>query len=140
MATVLYDPCAKGCTATLQLATCSSTCFSKHSLLSSDITELRLKSVQNRLQDFVDIWENLYGMFNLWIFIEFEEGPAYTLHTLACVHIGAEHCTINLHLLLHMSDHVRSFGPLWTHSCFEFEAANFTLIKKFMAELMLRSR
>ena len=101
-----------------------------HSLLSSDITELRLKSVQNRLQDFFDIWEDLYGMFSLWIFIEFEEGPAYTLHTLACVHISAEHCTINLHLLLHMSDHVRSFGPLWTHSCFEFEAANFTLIKK----------
>ena len=29
-----------------------------------------------------------------------------------------------------MSDHVRSFGPLWTHSCFEFEAANIKLMKK----------
>ena len=41
--------------------------------------------------------------------------------------LGIEHCTMNVHLLLHLVDNVKLFGPLWTHSCFEFESSNFRL-------------
>ena len=34
---------------------------------------------------------------------------------------------MNVHLLTHLVDHVKLFGPLWTHSCFEFESANLRL-------------
>ena len=34
---------------------------------------------------------------------------------------------MNMHLLVHLVDHVKLFGPLWTHSCFEFESANMRL-------------
>ena len=35
---------------------------------------------------------------------------------------------MNVHLLCHVINHVRSFGPLWTHSAFEFESANCKLV------------
>ena len=34
---------------------------------------------------------------------------------------------MNVHLLLHLVEHVKYFGPLWTHSCFEFESSNLRL-------------
>lgn len=37
---------------------------------------------------------------------------------------GRKNLTCNLHLLLHLSDDVRKFGPLWTMSCFPFENLN----------------
>lgn len=37
------------------------------------------------------------------------------------MYIGKAHCTINLHLLCHLTYYVRLFGPLWTHSAFPFE-------------------
>ena len=35
---------------------------------------------------------------------------------------------MNVHLLLHQVNHVEHFGPLWTHSAFEFESTNSKLI------------
>ena len=37
---------------------------------------------------------------------------------------GKKHLSCNLHLLLHLPDNVRKFGPLWTTSCFAFENLN----------------
>lgn len=37
---------------------------------------------------------------------------------------GLRHMTCNLHLLLHLSDVVKDFGPLWVTSCFPFENLN----------------
>lgn len=33
---------------------------------------------------------------------------------------GKEHVTFNIHLCCHLSDSVRNWGPLWTHSAFVF--------------------
>ena len=37
---------------------------------------------------------------------------------------GERHMSCNLHLLLHLAEIVRRFGPLWVTSCFEFENLN----------------
>ena len=37
--------------------------------------------------------------------------------------------TLNLHQLLHLTDDVRDFGPLFTHSCFSFEDKNGFILK-----------
>lgn len=39
-------------------------------------------------------------------------------------YFGPKVCTFNLHLLLHASDCVRKWGPLWAYSLFQFEHAN----------------
>ena len=39
--------------------------------------------------------------------------------------------TINIHNLLHLPEVVRNLGPLWSNSCFPFEAANGELLKLF---------
>lgn len=36
---------------------------------------------------------------------------------------GLQEQSYNVHLLLHLSDAVKSWGPLWAHSCFMFEDA-----------------
>ncbi len=33
-------------------------------------------------------------------------------------------CTANMHLLIHLSECVRNWGPLWSYSCFGFESMN----------------
>ena len=35
-----------------------------------------------------------------------------------------EICTMNLHMVIHFSKFVRSWGPLWCYSCFGFESMN----------------
>lgn len=37
--------------------------------------------------------------------------------------------TLNIHQLVHLSDSVRTLGPLYTHSCFSFEDKNGFLLK-----------
>jgi hypothetical protein len=40
---------------------------------------------------------------------------------------GKEHCTMNVHLLLHVVDSVWNWGPSWTHSTIPFENGNHLL-------------
>jgi hypothetical protein len=35
--------------------------------------------------------------------------------------LGEKNCTHNYHLIFHIVENVRNFGPLWSHSCFPFE-------------------
>ena len=37
---------------------------------------------------------------------------------------GPKCCTLNAHLLTHLTSYVRRWGPLWTHSLFGFESMN----------------
>ena len=37
--------------------------------------------------------------------------------------------TLNMHHLVHLADHVRNIGPLYTHSCFPFEYKNGLILK-----------
>ena len=39
-------------------------------------------------------------------------------------HTGNDGCTMNIHLLRHIVDCVRNWGPLWGYSCFSFESMN----------------
>ncbi|XP_062511672.1 uncharacterized protein LOC134187542 isoform X2 [Corticium candelabrum] len=71
-----------------------------HSLLSSSITADDLLVIDQSLNQFVTDMK---------------------------LHYGLEYCSMNVHLLTHLVDHVKLFGPLWTHSCFEFESANLRL-------------
>lgn len=42
---------------------------------------------------------------------------------------GLHNCTMNVHLLRHLTHYVRLYGPLWTHSCFWFESMNGQLLR-----------
>lgn len=44
---------------------------------------------------------------------------------------GKNHMTSNIHLILHLSDTVKQFGPLFTTSCFSFENFN-GILKNFV--------
>ncbi len=44
---------------------------------------------------------------------------------------GKRHCSMNIHLLRHITDCVKKWGPLWAYSCFQFEGANNNLKKLF---------
>lgn len=74
------------------------------SYLSTEITENDLISGEIALNEFVCDLSVLYGN-NL--------------------------CTYNVHLLTHLTDTVRNFGPLWNTSCFLFEAYNGQLVHMF---------
>lgn len=43
---------------------------------------------------------------------------------------GVDNMVMNVHLLKHLVEEVRSLGPLWTHSTFPFERNNGVLLKK----------
>jgi len=44
---------------------------------------------------------------------------------------GKQYMTYNIHLLLHLSDSVRNWGPLWCYSNYDFENVNGSLLKMF---------
>lgn len=44
---------------------------------------------------------------------------------------GPEHMTANMHQLLHLSECVRDYGPLWVFSCFKFEDMNGQIVQMF---------
>ena len=44
---------------------------------------------------------------------------------------GLEHMSYNVHLLWHMPDCIRNWGPLWCYSAYSFESANGLFLKLF---------
>ena len=48
------------------------------------------------------------------------------MHVRASVYIiaGPNFATMNMHLVTHVGETVRSWGPLWCYSCFGFESMN----------------
>lgn len=69
-------------------------------LNSSSISNQMLIKAEKMLKEYVKRYEVLYGKI---------------------------HMTANIHLLLHLVDSVRAFGPCFTTSCFQFEDLNGTL-------------
>lgn len=47
------------------------------------------------------------------------------------VHAGDQQVTMNVHLLSHVTNCVRNWGPLWCYSCFQFESMNKEVKKLF---------
>lgn len=73
-------------------------------LNSSSISELDILEAQSVLTEYVARFEFLYGAKNM---------------------------SSNIHLLLHLPDNVRKFGPLWVTSCMTFENLN-GVLKSFV--------
>lgn len=42
---------------------------------------------------------------------------------------GIRHCSINIHMLLHVSGCVKELGPLWAYSCFPYENINGQILR-----------
>ena len=78
--------------------------FSIHALLGMSIEKNHLPLINDTLKMFHLMTEELYGI---------------------------EACTANLHSLLHLTDFVQLWGPLWTHSLFGFESMNGHVRKYF---------
>lgn len=68
-----------------------------HILLQPKLTPNRIKAAELMLKDFVLLLPELYS---------------------------PNDCTLNSHLLLHLSEHCRLWGPLWVFSAFPFENKN----------------
>lgn len=73
-------------------------------LLCGDLTESIILECELNLIDFVQKFEILYGSVNM---------------------------TYNVHLMLHICECVRNYGPLWAFSLFSYEDVN-GMLKKFM--------
>ena len=48
---------------------------------------------------------------------------------------GAASVSFSVHLLMHMAESVRNWGPLWATSTFPFESFNGTLLRFFNGHL-----
>ena len=68
-----------------------------HILLQKELNDSLVRAVQSMLDDFYTLCPELYG---------------------------DRICVLNVHLLSHMANFVRLWGPLWTHSAFGFESMN----------------
>ena len=68
-----------------------------HILLQSNLTTVQIQAADDMLTVFYELLPELYG---------------------------ATSCPLNTHLLVHLADYVRLWGPLWTHSAFGFESMN----------------
>lgn len=77
-------------------------------LLKEKITIEDMYEAERKLNEFVKIFEKLYGMENV---------------------------TMNLHLLQHIVENVRRSGPLWSQSAFSFESSNGELVRTNNAKL-----
>ena len=53
------------------------------------------------------------------------------MHYISICTVGERYMTVCLHSLMHLPGCVQNLGPLWSHSCFMFEAANGELLKIF---------
>ena len=69
---------------------------SMHILLQSEVSHEDINLAEQMLSDFYQLLPQLYG---------------------------ESACTINAHLLSHLTQYVRYWGPLWTHSAFGFESS-----------------
>lgn len=72
-----------------------------YSLLQKSISSKELDEIEKNLNKFVDDFETLYG---------------------------AAHCTMNVHLVKHIVQCTRNFGPIWNFSAFVFESYNGVLL------------
>lgn len=79
-------------------------CKAAYVLQTTCITQLELFYASQHLNEFVRNFETLYGR---------------------C------HMTYNVHILLHLSDSVRNWGPLWCYSAYSFEGCNGFLLKLY---------
>lgn len=79
-------------------------CNAVHILQQSSISQMELFYATQDLIKFVQDFEKLYGI---------------------C------HMTFNVHLLLHIPDTVRNWGPIWCYSAYSFESCNGLLLKLF---------
>ena len=68
-----------------------------HIVLQNQISSALVQAAQDMLDDFYLLLPELYGN---------------------------QICVLNMHLLSHMVNFVRLWGPLWTHSAFRFESMN----------------
>lgn len=68
-----------------------------HILLQDKLQEVQIQVAEEMLAVYYELLKELYGEVN---------------------------CTLNSHLLIHLSKYVRLWGPLWTHSAFGFESFN----------------
>ncbi|KAA0721591.1 hypothetical protein E1301_Tti023124 [Triplophysa tibetana] len=79
-------------------------CQAVYALQTTCITQLELFYASQHLNEFVLNFETLYGR---------------------------PHMTYNVHILLHLSDSVRNWGPLWCYSAYSFEGCNGFLLKLY---------
>ncbi|XP_062500815.1 uncharacterized protein LOC134178049 [Corticium candelabrum] len=77
-----------------------------HLLLAAKISEEMVRRAEVVLNDFYYEAQDIYGFYT----------DLYPCRR--------ELCGLNVHNLCHLPDQVRNWGPLWTHSCFNFEDLN----------------
>jgi len=113
---------------------------SLHVLLSQHVETECLSSVERNLRLYTEIFEKIYGTallhssfcwFWFWYFVYllFFSFLFLLLLFFFSSPLGLRFMSINFHLLVHLVECVREFGPLWTVSCFPFENANGLLVK-----------
>ena len=84
-----------------------------HILLQPNLTRRKIDAAEEMLKDFVNFLPELYS---------------------------ETECTLNAHLLLHICDHARHWGPLWGFSAFGFESMNGCLVGHIHATYRVASQ
>ncbi len=105
-----------------------------HFLLCDRSTPSRCSRTKAMLQTFYEQYERLYGeiTYTYRYYYTYSSNSAMTLHSF----VGLHNCTMNVHLLDHLVDTVKRFGPLWTSSCFESVMGKLTRIRHGTQHIM----
>ena len=94
-------------------------------LLEAHITSESLEKANALLETFCRKMSDLYG--------EYEYYYTCTLYSKmfhkSIVLLGGLSNRMNVHMLRHLTYHVKNWGPLWAYSCFGFESFNGELKK-----------
>lgn len=96
-----------------------------HVFLADCVSLSSLSAAEQYLHRFCQMFAALYGTCTCTYILTCNT----TLPSNCCT--GDDGCTMNVHLLKHIPDCVRNWGPLWGYSCFAFESMNGYLRMQF---------
>lgn len=96
-------------------------------LLSNDISEMELARANVLLCQFYSHVTALYGRSSRYTTMK----SCIVCDAGVILLAGAHANSMNIHLLKHLTDHVKNWGPLWSYSCFGFESVNGDVKKLF---------
>lgn len=97
-----------------------------HILSSDSMCNNDLHTADTLLQEFYKQFSRLYSEYKTTVYCVSIKENIFKSQQKYCgsYYTGEEGCSMNVHLLSHLTECVKSWGPVWCYSCFPFESRN----------------
>lgn len=87
-----------------------------HIILGDSITTPMIEKAEKYLYRFYEMFSTLYGNLKPKCKLKF--------YNVLLNFTDENGCTMNVHMVRHITECVRNWGPMWAYSCFSFESMN----------------